>query len=95
MADSHLETCAISEEYDPQSNRLLQLPAGVLAHRTVAGHLRDQRSTPVGHIRARMVGRPEAADARPDIRTSASGSGQETMSRVRNTASDTVAATTP
>ena len=35
----------------PEQTPAGQLPAGVLAHRTVARHLRDQRSTPVGHIR--------------------------------------------
>ena len=39
----------LSEEYDPQRERVPgQLPAGVLAHRTVALPLCDLRSAPVG-----------------------------------------------
>ena len=41
----------LSEEYDPQSKRLLGNFPQAFSHRTVARHLRDQRSTPVGHIR--------------------------------------------
>ena len=41
----------LSEEYDPKSKRLLGNFPQAFSHRTVARHLRDQRSTPVGHIR--------------------------------------------